>query len=282
MLLAIAPFLGVLDFLIWKRDMFDPQTGSATQVVMMFFITSIITILIGTITSVREIVKEDAVYKRERMVGLRVLPFVASKAAVGFLFAIYSALMLFVFMMAAVDFSQLSAIQTLAIARADGPGNVRRRHVGAPGLRGGPHRGPRDAPGHRRLGTAIRVLRRSDPNQGHRPDRKDPRMAHVGSLGNGRARYIGQGGERIGNRGRSAECLPSGVAGSPDCGSRQQGLVSSLQNQYGQIFHVNVGLLLADGPRACLSLSSWWCFTCRNARIRCRPIADLPSDIGVV
>jgi hypothetical protein len=115
LLLAVAPFLGMLDFLIWKRDMFDPRAGSANQAVMMFFITAIITILVGTITSVREIVKEDAVYRRERMVGLRVLPFVASKAAVGFLFAFYSALMLFVFMLAAVDFSHLTAIQTLAI-----------------------------------------------------------------------------------------------------------------------------------------------------------------------
>ncbi len=115
LLLALAPLLGVLDFLIWRRDMFDPRTGSATQAVMMFFITAIITILIGTITSVREIVKEDAIYRRERMVGLQVLPFVGSKAAVGFLFAVYSSVMLFVFMIAAVDFSHLTAAQTLSL-----------------------------------------------------------------------------------------------------------------------------------------------------------------------
>jgi ABC transport system ATP-binding/permease protein len=115
MLLAIAPFLGILDFLIWKRDMFDARTGSATQVVMMFFIEAIITILIGCITSVREIVKEDAIYRRERMVGLGVLPFVASKAAVGFMFAVYSAVMLFVFMVASVSFSHLTAVQTLSL-----------------------------------------------------------------------------------------------------------------------------------------------------------------------
>gem|GEM_PF-6333426 len=115
LLLALAPLLGVLDFLIWRRDMFDPRTGSATQAVMMFFITAIISILIGTITSVREIVKEDAIYRRERMVGLQVLPFVGSKAAVGFLFAVYSSVMLFVFMIAAVDFSHLTATQTLAL-----------------------------------------------------------------------------------------------------------------------------------------------------------------------
>jgi ABC-type multidrug transport system ATPase subunit/pSer/pThr/pTyr-binding forkhead associated (FHA) protein len=108
LLLAIAPFLGVLDFVVWKRNVLDPQTGNPVQALTMLFMVSIITILVGTITSVREIVKEDAVYRRERMVGLRVMPYVGSKVAVGFLFAVYSAVMLFVFKLAAIDFSQLS------------------------------------------------------------------------------------------------------------------------------------------------------------------------------
>jgi len=115
LLFAIAPFLGVLDFVIWKRDVFDLQSGSATQAVTMLFMTAIITVLVGTITSVREIVKEDAVYRRERMVGLRVMPYVGSKVAIGFLFAVYSALMLFVFKLAAVDFSHLSAAATMQL-----------------------------------------------------------------------------------------------------------------------------------------------------------------------
>ena len=58
----------------------------------------------GTITSVREIVKEDAIYRRERMVCVRVFPYVASKVAVGSIFAIYSAVVLFAFKVAAVSF----------------------------------------------------------------------------------------------------------------------------------------------------------------------------------
>ncbi len=115
LLFAIAPFLGVLNFVIWKRDVFDLETGSATQAVTMLFMTSIITILVGTITSVREIVKEDAVYRRERMVGLRVMPYVGSKVAIGMIFAIWSALMLFVFLIAAVDFSHLSFASTVQL-----------------------------------------------------------------------------------------------------------------------------------------------------------------------
>ena len=81
----------------------------------MLFMTSIITILVGTITSVREIVKEDAVYRRERMVGLRVMPYVGSKVAIGLIFAVYSALVLFLFMIAAVDFSHLSFASTMQL-----------------------------------------------------------------------------------------------------------------------------------------------------------------------
>jgi len=114
LLLLIAPFLGVMDFLIWKRDMFDPVAGKAEQAITMLFLVGLITILVGTITSVREIVKEDAIYRRERMVCLQVLPYVGSKVAVGLLFAVYSAVILFGFKLAAVDFSHLA---TADIAR---------------------------------------------------------------------------------------------------------------------------------------------------------------------
>jgi len=115
LLFAIAPVLGLMDFVAWKRHIFDLERGSASQAVTMLFMAAIITILVGTITSVREIVKEDAVYRRERMVGLRVMPYVGSKVAVGLMFAIYSAFMLFIFKLAAVDFSHLSTAATLQL-----------------------------------------------------------------------------------------------------------------------------------------------------------------------
>ncbi len=115
LLFAIAPFLGALDFIVWKRDVLNPQTGSAVKALTMLFMVSLITVLVGTITSVREIVKEDAIYRRERMVGLRVMPYVGSKVAIGFLFALYSALMLFVFKVAAIDFSYLGFANTMLL-----------------------------------------------------------------------------------------------------------------------------------------------------------------------
>lgn len=240
LLLAIAPFLGVLDFLIWKRNMFDPQTGSATQVVMMFFITAIITILIGTITSVREIVKEDAVYKRERMVGLRVLPFVASKAAVGFLFAFYSALMLFVFMMAAVDFSHLSAIQALALLVPMVLGTFAGVMLGLLVSALAPTE-------DRAMLLVIVVLVPQFVFSGGVIPIKDigPIGTVLGWLTSARWELgaIVTSAKVEGGSGMGAalkEISLPGMQGLPTVG-QQQGLVSSLQNQYGQIFHVNVG-----------------------------------------
>ena len=115
LLLLIAPFLGGMDLLIWKRNMFDPVDGKAEQAITMLFLVGLITILVGTITSVREIVKEDAIYRRERMVCLQVLPYVGSKVAVGFLFAAYSAVVLFGFKLAAVDFSHLETVDIVRL-----------------------------------------------------------------------------------------------------------------------------------------------------------------------
>lgn len=109
LLLAIAPFLGMLDFLQWKRHTFDLVKGSAGQAVTMFFMTAILCLLVGCITSVREIVKEDAIYRRERMVGLRVVPYVGSKVAVGLGLAVYSAVAYFIFKLLAIDFSSVGA-----------------------------------------------------------------------------------------------------------------------------------------------------------------------------
>ena len=110
LLLLLAPLLGVMDFVTWKRNLFDPVLGSATKVVTMLFMTCLIAVLVGTITSVREIVKEDAIYRRERMVCVRVFPYVASKIAVGAIFAAYSAVVLFAFLMASVSFAHLGTV----------------------------------------------------------------------------------------------------------------------------------------------------------------------------
>jgi ABC-type multidrug transport system ATPase subunit len=110
-LFALAPFLGVLNFLLWKRETFDLVRGDVTDALNLFFMLTIVTLLVGSLGSVREIVKEQAIYRRERMVSVQVLPYVFSKVFIGLLFALYSAGMLFVFQILAVDFSYLSVAE---------------------------------------------------------------------------------------------------------------------------------------------------------------------------
>ncbi len=64
---------------IFQSDLFtaDPQ-----KAVNLCFIMVIASIFIGAMTSAREITKESAIYIRERLVNLKILPYVASKVLV--------------------------------------------------------------------------------------------------------------------------------------------------------------------------------------------------------
>jgi ABC-type multidrug transport system ATPase subunit len=106
-LLALAPFLGILNFALWKPDTFDRTRGDITDGLNMFFMLTIVTLLVGSLGSVREIVKEQAIYRREHMVCVQVVPYVLSKLLMGFLYALYSSGVLFIFQILAVDFSYL-------------------------------------------------------------------------------------------------------------------------------------------------------------------------------
>jgi len=107
LMLLIAPVLGSMDLIAWPRDVYDPVDGDASRVMVMLFMASIIPFLIGALSSVREIVKERAIYRRERTVNLRIVPYLLSKVAVGLLFALYSAAALLILKLMAVDFSHL-------------------------------------------------------------------------------------------------------------------------------------------------------------------------------
>ncbi len=107
LMLLIAPVLGAMDLIAWPREVFDPVEGDASRAMVMLFMSAIIPFLIGALSSVREIVKEKAIYRRERTVNLRILPYVLSKVAVGFLYALYIAAVLLLLKLLAVDFSHL-------------------------------------------------------------------------------------------------------------------------------------------------------------------------------
>jgi hypothetical protein len=103
----IAPVLGAMDLIAWPRAVYDPVEGDASRAMVMLFMAAIIPFLIGALSSVREIVKEKAIYRRERTVNLGILPYVLSKVAVGFLYALYIAAVLLGLKLLAVDFSHL-------------------------------------------------------------------------------------------------------------------------------------------------------------------------------
>jgi ABC-type multidrug transport system ATPase subunit len=56
--------------------------GNAAKAAQLMFILAATAVWLGTLNAVREISKEDAIYRRERMVSLRVLPYIGSKFAV--------------------------------------------------------------------------------------------------------------------------------------------------------------------------------------------------------
>ena len=107
LMLLIAPILGSMDLIAWPRAVYDPVEGDASRAMVMLFLAVIIPFLIGALSSVREIVKEKAIYRRERTVNLRIVPYLSSKVAVGFLFALYTAAALLILKLVAVDFSHL-------------------------------------------------------------------------------------------------------------------------------------------------------------------------------
>ncbi|MFN2166667.1 MAG: FHA domain-containing protein, partial [Anaerolineae bacterium] len=107
LLLLISPVLGAMDLIAWPRDVYDPVTGDASRVMTMLFLAAIIPFLVGSLSSVREIVKEKAIYLRERTVNLKIVSYLSSKVVVGFLFALYHAGALLALKLVAVDFSHL-------------------------------------------------------------------------------------------------------------------------------------------------------------------------------
>lgn len=93
-LVSQAPFMGFSLMLVIGDDLYaDGKSFISAQLALAMI--AILAIWIGTNSSAREIVKEDSVYRRERLVNLGVVPYVGSKIAVlGVLTIIQAALLL--------------------------------------------------------------------------------------------------------------------------------------------------------------------------------------------
>lgn len=92
LMLLAAPLVGSLDFILGSlmgRDIFDYFTGDMSTISVTLFLLTIYTMLVGGLSQMREFVKESDIYQRERLVNLKILPYVASKLWVAALLALY-------------------------------------------------------------------------------------------------------------------------------------------------------------------------------------------------
>lgn len=94
LMLGAAPLVSLLDVLVGSisgRTPFDFNEGNIEDVITSFFLVIIFAIFVGGLSQMREFVKENDVYKRERLVNLKLMPYVLSKIWVAILLALYQA-----------------------------------------------------------------------------------------------------------------------------------------------------------------------------------------------
>lgn len=93
-MLATAPVVSLLDVILAAllgRNPFAFTDGNMANVMITLFLLTIYGVMVGGISQMREIVKEQDIYKRERLVNLQILPYVLSKIWVAGLLALYQA-----------------------------------------------------------------------------------------------------------------------------------------------------------------------------------------------
>ena len=94
LMLVAAPAVGALDLIlapVMGRAPFSYQDGNAANGAITLFLLTIYALLVGGMSQMREFVKESDIYKRERLVNLRIVPYVTSKVWVAMLLAFYQA-----------------------------------------------------------------------------------------------------------------------------------------------------------------------------------------------
>jgi ABC transport system ATP-binding/permease protein len=94
LMLLVPVLVASLDFFLapaMGKHLYDTKIGDATNASVTLFLLAIDCMLVGGFSQMREFVKEADVYKRERLVNLKILPYVASKVWVALLLSFYGA-----------------------------------------------------------------------------------------------------------------------------------------------------------------------------------------------
>jgi hypothetical protein len=73
------------------RAPFDYKSGDAYNGAITLFLLTVYCLLVGGLSQMREFVKESEIYKRERLVNLKIFPYVSSKVWVAMLLDFYQA-----------------------------------------------------------------------------------------------------------------------------------------------------------------------------------------------
>ncbi len=104
LMLLVAPILGVAEFAVWSSDVFDTTDGNPADAFTMLFVIVLVAVLVGNLSMMREIVREADIYRRERMIGLRLLPYISSKVCLGVVLSLYQASIFLSLKLLSVDF----------------------------------------------------------------------------------------------------------------------------------------------------------------------------------
>jgi ABC-type multidrug transport system ATPase subunit/pSer/pThr/pTyr-binding forkhead associated (FHA) protein len=94
LMLLVPVLVASLDFFLapaMGKHLYDFQIGDATNASVSIFLLAIDCMLVGGFSQMREFVKEADVYRRERLVNLKIFPYVASKVWVAMLLSFYGA-----------------------------------------------------------------------------------------------------------------------------------------------------------------------------------------------
>jgi hypothetical protein len=78
--------------LVMSRTPFSYKGGSPGDGATILFLLSLFSLLVSGMSQMREFVKEADIYRRERLVNLRILPYVSSKLWIAFVLALWQAL----------------------------------------------------------------------------------------------------------------------------------------------------------------------------------------------
>jgi len=92
LMLASAPLIASIDFITaggTGKSLFDYTDGKFDSVLRTLFFLAINAVMVGAFSQMREFVKEDDIYKRERLINLKIFPYVLSKVWVAGLLALY-------------------------------------------------------------------------------------------------------------------------------------------------------------------------------------------------